>query len=261
MIKRMKKRWLNLFWGLITFAVLIGLWQLACEVFDVPMYLVPPPVKIWEALLKYWSVTVRANLLYTLSSIGIGYALTIVISIPLAILFATSQWLEKTVYPILVAIQLVPKVALAPLFIVWFGFGLTSKVILVFLLSFFALLVDATTGFKSLNPRLVFVAKTMTNSPWEFFWKIRFPAALPHIFTGFKISISSATTGAIIAEFVGSNQGLGYLMLRANGELNTPYLFAALLVLSVVGIALYKLVEYAEALVIPWHSSVRTRLQ
>jgi len=255
------KKWgNNLFWSLLTFLIILLLWEFVVVLFKTPIYLVPSPRQVWEALIRYWPISIWKNLLFTLSSIGIGYSLTLLISIPLAILFASSEWLEKTVYPTLVIIQLIPKVALAPLFIVWFGFGLTSKVLMVFLLSFFALLVDTTTGFKSLNPRLLYVARTMTNSQWKFFWSIRFPAALPYIFTGMKISISSATVGAIIGEFVGSNQGLGYLMLKANGDLNTPYLFSVLLILSFVGIILYKAVELFESLVLPWHVSKRLTL-
>jgi len=257
-----KKRWYSgILWGVLTIGIILLLWHLAIIIFNVPVYLVPSPLKVWDAILEYWSVSIFKNLLYTLSSIGIGFSITVIISIPLAVFIASSSWLEKTVYPVLVIVQLIPKVALAPLFIVWFGFGLTSKVLMVFLLSFFALLVDATTGFKSLNHRLVFVARTMTDSQWKFFWTIRFPSALPHIFTGLKISISSATVGAIIGEFVGSNQGLGYLMLKANGDLNTPYLFAVLFVLSLVGILLYKLVEVIESLAMPWHISKRNTLQ
>lgn len=251
----------RLFWGLLTGFVIIVIWHFSIQLFQVPIYLMPAPYQVWEALRYYWPLSIYKNLLYTLSSIGIGFSLTVLISIPLSVFIASSEWLEKTVYPVLVIVQLIPKVALAPLFIVWFGFGLTSKVLMVFLLSFFALLVDATTGFKSLNPRLVFVARTMTDSQWKFFWTIRFPSALPHIFTGLKISISSATVGAIIGEFVGSNQGLGYLMLKANGDLNTPYLFAVLIVLSLVGILLYKMVEIIESAALPWHVSKRNVLK
>lgn len=243
--------------SLLVFVFVLLVWQGACVLFKIPSFILPTPVQVIQALIKYWPLSISENLGYTLSSIGIGFGVTVVISIPLAVLISSVPWVEKTVYPLFVVIQLIPKVALAPLFIVWCGFGLTSKIVMVFLMSFFPLLVNATTGFKSLNPRLVYVARTMTSSQWKFFWSMRFPSALPDIFTGLKIAVSNATVGAIIGEFVGSNEGLGYLMLKANGDLNTAYMMASLLVLAVVGIVLYKVVELIETLALPWHVSKR----
>ncbi len=259
-MKKFNRKFIDILYAFLMGVLLLGLWQIAVMLFKVPSFILPTPIEVIQALFKYWPLSIKQNLIYTLSSIATGYGITVLISIPLALVIASSKWLEKTLYQILVIVQIVPKVALAPLFIIWFGFGITAKIIMVFLMSFFSLLVDATTGFKSLNPRLVYVARTMTNSKWEFFWKMRFPSALPHIFTGLKISITSATVGAIIGEFVGSNQGLGYLLLKANGDLNTAYLLAVLVVLSIVGIVLYKIVEISESLALPWHVSKREAL-
>ena len=242
------------------FILVLGIWQGACLLFRIPKYILPSPVQIIQALIKYWPLTIREHLLYTLSSIGIGFGITVVISIPLAVLIASSPVLDKTLYPLFVVIQIIPKVALAPLFIVWFGFGITSKIVMVFLMSFFPLLVNATAGFKSLNPRLIYVARTMTDSQWRFFRTMRLPAALPDIFTGLKIAVSNSTVGAIIGEFVGSNQGLGYLMLKANGDLNTAYMMANILILAIVGILLYKIVEFIESLALPWYVTQRKKL-
>lgn len=257
MKKRIYKRLEDLLISILTGIFVLVIWHLAVKIFDIPPFILPVPGQVIKALVQYWQVSIASNLGYTLTSIGIGFGITVLISIPLSVAIASIPALEKTVYPLFVIIQLIPKVALAPLFIVWFGFGITSKIIMVFLMSFFPLLVNATTGFKSLNPRLVYVARTMTDSQWKFFWSMRFPAALPDIFTGLKIAVSNATVGAIIGEFVGSNEGLGYLMLKANGDLNVSYMLANLFVLAVVGILLYKLVELIETLAIPWHVTKR----
>lgn len=256
-MKKFSKKITNILLALLMVLVILVIWQFVIFLFKIPSFILPSPIEVMEALFKYWPLSIKQNILYTLTSIGIGFGLTVIISIPLALLIASLKWLEKTFYQILVIVQIIPKVALAPLFIIWFGFGIESKIVMVFLMSFFPLLVDATAGFKSLDPRLVYVARTMTNSKWQFFWKMRFPSALPHIFTGLKISITSATVGAIIGEFVGSNQGLGYLLLKANSDLNTAYLLAILIVLSIVGIILYELVEILELVAIPWHVSKR----
>lgn len=257
MKSKLRKRLMDLLIFFATGIFVLVLWQVAVMAFKVPKYILPTPIQVIEALFYYWPIAISQNLGYTLTSIGIGFGITILISVPLAVAISSVSVLEKTVYPLFVVIQLIPKVALAPLFIVWFGFGITSKIVMVFLMSFFPLLVNATTGFKSLNPRLFYVARTMTNSQWKFFWTMRFPAALPDIFTGLKIAVSNATVGAIIGEFVGSNRGLGYLMLRANSDLNVAYMMASLLVLAIVGILLYKLVELIEAFAIPWHVTKR----
>jgi NitT/TauT family transport system permease protein len=260
LVKKFMKRFADLISTVLVGIGMLVLWQAAVTLFEIPQYILPGPIEVLAAVGKYWPISIRTNLGYTLSSIAIGYSLTVVISIPAAVFISYSKAFERTIYPFLVLVQLIPKVAIAPLFIVWFGFGMFPKVLMVFLLSFFALLVDSISGFKSLNPRLEYVARTMTDSEWKPFWKMRFPSALPHIFSGLKISIAFATVGAIVGEFVGSDKGLGYLLLKANGEFNTPYLFAVLFVLSVVGILLYKAIELIEHFAIPWHVSKRKSL-
>lgn len=243
----------------IIFLVFLLVWELLVSILDVPRYILPAPSVAIVAFFQYWTAMVP-HMMATLSVIIIGFGLTILISIPAATMVAYSKTFERLIYPFLVLLQLIPKVAIAPLFIIWFGFGTLPKVMLVFLLSFFPLFIDATVGFKSLNPRLIYVAKTMSHSEWKFFWKIRFPSALPQIFAGLKTSVAFATVGAIVAEFVGSDSGLGYLLMRANGDLNTPFLFALLILLCIIGIVLYKIIEVVESLAIPWHASKRTDL-
>jgi len=239
-------------------AVLI-IWQIAVLLFKIPDYVLPSPIASIQALFQYWE-QIQKNLFTTLYEIVIGFSATVIISIPVATLISYSKTFEKTLYPFMVLIQLIPKVAIAPLFVIWFGFGVTPKILMVFLLSFFPLLIDATVGLKSLNGRLIYLSKTMSDSEWQFFWKIKLPNALPHIFAGLKVSIAFATVGAIVAEFLGSDSGLGHLLLRANGDYNTKLLFALLIVLSAMGIFFYKIIEFIERKAIPWHISQRVDL-
>ena len=157
----------------------------------------------------------------------------------------------------MVFLQLIPKVAIGPLFVVWFGFGTTPKILMVFLLSFFPLLMDTISGLNSLNPRLYYMARTMSDSQWKFYWKVKLPNALPHIFAGLKTAISMATVGAVVAEFLGSDSGLGYLLLRANGDINTKLLFAILIVLCLMGMVFFMLVSFIEKKTIPWYVAQR----
>ena len=234
----------------------IVFWEAAVRFFDIPSYILPSPSASVLALIQYWDV-IKVNLFTTLREIGIGFGMTVVVSIPIATLISYSRTFEKTLYPFMVCLQLIPKVAIGPLFVVWFGFGQMPKILMVFLLSFFPLLMDTVAGLKSLNGRLYYMARTMSDSEWKFYWKIKLPNALPHIFSGLKTSISMAAVGAVVAEFLGSDSGLGYLLLRANGDINTKLLFAILIVLCIMGMAFFGAVEILEKKLIPWHVSQR----
>ncbi len=152
----------------------------------------------------------------------------------------------------IVFFQLIPKIAIAPLFVVWFGFGLFPKVLLTFLLCFFPTLVASMTGFRALDERVLFLTESMGASWWQTFRHVRLPAAMTYIFAGLKVSIVFAATGAIVGEFVGANAGLGYLLLRGTSYLDMPLIFAVLVALSVVGIFFSYLVQYAERWLMPW---------
>jgi len=245
-------------WALVpalTFVVLIFLWGVLVAVFRVPDYLVPAPQavipKLYEARQALWQNTV-----ITLREIVIGFAITVVLSIPLGLGIALSLTARRIAYPLLVFIQLVPKIAVAPLFLVWFGFGIQSKVLLTVLLSFFPLLLASIAGFQALDTRLLYLTRSMGASAWQTFWYVRFPSALHVIFAGLKTTATIAATAAIVAEFVGSNAGLGYQLLVATGVLDTPLIFAILLILTVIGIGLNYLIEAVAYFAMPWQ---RTR--
>jgi NitT/TauT family transport system permease protein len=239
--------------GAAFLAILVA-WQLLG--LKVPRYILPTPL---AALDELWT---RAPLLaqhgaVTLQEIALGFGLAVLVSVPCGLAVAFSRSVERMVMPVLVFTQLIPKIALAPLFIIWFGFGLFPKVFMTFLLSFFPIVIDAVVGFRSLDQEIVYLTRSMGLSPWQAFRKVRLPHALPNIFAGLKVSITLATVGAIIGEFVGSDRGLGYLLLVAGGDLRTELLFATLIVLTAIGLVLYYLMALLERLAIPWHISRR----
>jgi NitT/TauT family transport system permease protein len=239
---------------LMVFAVLFLIWEFAVHLTGVKEYLLPPPSKVWTEFLKRWP-TVMDGAIVTTQEIIAGYLLAIVVSIPLALAVAYSRFVETAIYPVVVFLQIIPKIAIAPLFIIWFGFGFTPKLLLVFLLSFFPIVVSSIAGFKAVDPEIMDFARTTGASGWKMFFKIRLPQALPDIFTGLKVGAALSATAAVVAEFVASDRGLGYLLLQYNGNLETPMVFAIVVLLSLIGLAVYYVVEIIERIAIPWHVS------
>jgi NitT/TauT family transport system permease protein len=232
------------------------LWELIVTVFAIPAYLVPTPVKVAEQLYLEWPRLWREGLVTSYATLG-GFLLSGLIGVPLAVVIAYSRTVESLVYPILVFSQSVPKIAIAPLFVVWFGFGIVPKVIAAFLLGFFPVVVATVMGFKSVESDMVDLARSMKASRWQIFLKIALPQALPSIFSGLKVSVTLAVVGAVVGEFVGSNSGLGYLLQIANGNFDLPLMFAALFLLSMIGVILFAVIDLIEKLAIPWHTSRR----
>jgi NitT/TauT family transport system permease protein len=252
--RRRRSRLRRIAWAcapVLTFVALIALWGVLVAVFRVPDYLVPAPQAVIPKLIQARQA-LWANTLTTLNEIVIGFVITVVLSIPLGLLIALSLVARRIAYPVLVFIQLVPKIAVAPLFLVWFGFGLQSKVLLTVLLAFFPLLLASIAGFQALDARLLYLTRSMGASAWQTFWHVRFPSALHIIFSGLKTTATITATAAIVAEFVGANAGLGYQLLVATGVLDTPLIFAILLILTVIGIGLNYLIEAVAYFAMPW---------
>ncbi len=239
-----------------TVAVFLALWEVSARAFGLPSYILPTPSEILVELVnrryQYWNAA-----LFTLQPMLIGFAAAVVIGVALALLVAFSTTMEKTVYPLLIFFQIVPKIAVAPLFIIWFGFGLMPKVLLVFLLSFFPVVVSAITAFRSVDPDIMDLARSTGAGRWRTFIRVQVPHAMPTLFTGIKVAAALSATAAVVAEFVASDRGLGYLLLEANGNLNTSMAFGSVFVLTALGFALYAAVEIAEQILIPWHVSQR----
>lgn len=239
-----------------TLIILVVVWEIAVVWFEVPVYILPSPTRIAEEFVKYWP-RLLVNAGYTLTEVLIGFFCAIAVGVPLAILVTYSRLAERAVYPLIVATQSIPKVAIAPLLLAWFGYGLAPKVVIVVLLSFFPIVINTVVGLKSASAEMIYLSRSMGASAWQTFWKFRLPQALPNIFAGLKVSVAFAVVGAVIAEWVGASAGLGYLLMRANGNLDTTLLFAVLAALMVIGIVLYYAVEFIERVSIPWHVVVR----
>jgi NitT/TauT family transport system permease protein len=241
---------------LASFASLLIVWEMTVRLFGVKLYILPPPSIVLATLWAKWN-TIGMAAWYTAQPMLIGYALAILVGVLLALSFAVSRLIESIVYPQIVFLQIIPKIAVAPLFMIWFGYGLTSKVLVVFLLSFFPVVVSAVQGFRSLDPDIRDLARITGAGAWRMFWKVQVPHALPTLFTGFKVAAALAATAAVVAEFVSSDRGLGYLLVDYTNRFDTPGVFAALLVLSFLGLLLYAAVEVLERVLIPWHVSHR----
>src|SRR5947208_10714749 len=242
--------------AIVAFIALFVAWELAVRVTGIKEYLLPPPSRVYTEFMKRFD-PVMASAWVTTREIVAGYLLAIVVSVPLALWIAYSRFMENAIYPVIVFLQIIPKIAVAPLFIIWFGFGFAPKLLVVFLLSFFPIIVSSIAGFKSVDPDIMDFARTTGASQWKMFAMIRLPQALPQIFTGLKVGAALAATAAVVAEFVASDRGLGYLLLQYNGNLDTPMVFATIILLSLIGLAVYYTVELIERFTIPWHVSQR----
>ena len=240
----------------LAFATMLIVWEAAVRLLQVPQYLLPPPSAIAVDLAQHWQ-RVLAQAAVTGQEIVAGFLLAILVSIPLALAIAHSRTIERSAYPVIVFLQIIPKIAIAPLFIIWFGFGFTPKLLLVFLLSFFPIVVSSISGFKSLDPDVTDLARSTGANQVMMFLKIQLPQALPQIFTGMKVGAALSATAAVVAEFVASDKGLGYLLLEYNANLETPMVFGVIIVLSVLGLLVYYVVDLIEQLAIPWHVSNR----
>jgi NitT/TauT family transport system permease protein len=251
-----KARWIGATRTAATIGAFLLAWEAVVRFSGIKPYILPGPneilVEIWNRQGRY---IVAAD--YTLRPMLLGFVAAVVVGIALALVVAFSRRLEQSLYPLLVFFQIVPKIAVAPLFIIWFGFGLFPKVLLVFLLSFFPVVVSAITAFRSVDPDIMDLARTTGASRWRTFRKVELPHALPTLFTGIKVAAALSATAAVVAEFVASDRGLGNMLLEANGNLNTTMAFGAIFVLTALGYALYACVELLERLLIPWHVSQR----
>lgn len=240
-----------LFPGLTMLALLV-LWESSIVMFKIPEYLVPAPSQILLEMIAQRDV-LWTHTLVTTSEVLAGFALSVAVGVPLAVLIVYSPFFEGTIYPLLVSSQTIPKVAIAPLFLFWFGFGATSKVVVAFLIAFFPVVIATVVGFRLIEPEMIHLARSMGASAIRTFLKIRLPHALPNIFAGLKVAITLAVVGAVVGEFVGADRGLGYVIVLATGALNTRLLFAAIAFLSILGIVLFFLVNLVERLVLPPH--------
>jgi NitT/TauT family transport system permease protein len=251
------RRRLPIPYAAITLAALLALWQAATAIFAIPEFLLPAPTAIVTDMAANWQVLGHASLV-TIAEVVAGFVLSVLIGVPLAALLSSSSAVENAIYPIIVGSNTVPKVALAPLLLAWFGFGVAPKIVIVVLVTFFPIVINSVVGFKSLAPQMYYLARSMGASTAELFWLFRIPNALPSIFAGLKVASVLSVIGAVVAEFVGSDSGLGYTMMAATSDLNIARQFSAILLLSVIGTIFFWLIGRIERALLPWHSSMRS---
>jgi NitT/TauT family transport system permease protein len=238
---------------ILTLALLIAAWELVCRVLEIPVFLIPAPSQVAWRLYEKRDLYLLHTWI-TIYETTAGFLLAVVFGIVSAAIIVVIPRLRDVVMPLLLVAQLVPKVAIAPLLLIWFGYGLFPKILVAFLVAFFPIVVNGTSGLASVQPELLDLGSSLQASRWQTFWKFRIPSALPELFSGMKIAVTLAIIGAIIGEFVGGNRGLGYLIIVANQELDTPLAFAAIFLLSAAGIVLYAVIELFERVLIPWHA-------
>ncbi len=233
-----------------TLTIIIA-WQIYVDVFDINQVVLPSPLDIYLVSVEEFGL-LMSETWPTTKEIVYGFALAILLGVPMAVGIANSKFLNLTFYPILIAIQSVPKVAIAPIVLVWFGTGIESKLVIAFLVAFFPIVVDTATGLNATSRDLLDLAKSLRATPFQTFMKVQFPSALPHFFSGAKVAVTLAVIGAVIGEFVGSDAGLGNLLLVANSQLDSPLAWASLMWLSILGILMFLAVVWAERMIMPW---------
>ncbi|MQA72912.1 MAG: ABC transporter permease subunit [Solirubrobacterales bacterium] len=235
----------------LALVAILAVWQLAVVALDVEPIILPRPTEVAQSLADNASVLSSATWV-TLGETLAGFGAAIAIGIPLAVVMMYSRGLRLTLYPLLVVAQSIPKVAIAPIVLIWLGYGFEPKVVIAFLVAFFPVLIGSATGLRVIEPDLVHLTRSLRASEWQTFWLVRLPSALPHIFSGLKVAVTLAVIGAVIGEFVGATNGLGYLVLHSASQSNTELTWAALVCLGVVGVGLFGLVALAERLLVPW---------
>ena len=231
--------------------IVLGIWEGAVHLFEMPRYILPAPSKIVVTLFTEHAQLLKHTLV-TLEEMLLGFVLAVSIGVPLAVLMFEFPALEKAFYPYVIGSQTVPVFAIAPLLVLWFGFGIASKVVMAALIVFFAIVLNTLDGLKSTDPDTVDLFRILRASRWQILWKVRIPSALPFIFSGAKIGISISTIGAVIGEWVGAKAGLGYLMLYANSRLQVSLVFAAIFCLTILGLSLFGVMTLLERYAMPW---------
>ncbi len=238
------------------FIALLAVWEVAVALIEIPDFLRPSPLSI-AAKISEIPARLMRHTWVTFSEVIIGFSLATIGGIVLAAVTAHSRFLSKTILPLLVISQVVPTIAIAPMLVIWFGPGDIARLTVVFLIAFFPVVVNTTAGLLSVEAELIDLVRGLNASRWKIFIKIRMPNALPHIFTGMRISIALSVIGAVVAEFVAAEEGLGYLVFSAATNLDTRLVFAAVALLAVMGVVLFHLVRVGQRLAVPWALSTK----
>jgi NitT/TauT family transport system permease protein len=234
--------------------VVIATWQLYVTLWNIPAVILPSPISIANYIVQRYDILLVHAIPTTLESAA-GFLLALILGVVLAILITYSNTAREALYPNLIFFQLIPKIALAPLFIIWLGIGSQSRIAFSVFIAFFPVVIATTAGFLSVDKSMLRLCRSLTATEWQVFTSVRFPAALPHIFSGMKIAITLAIIGVIIGEFITAQAGLGYLIIFATARADTEVSMAAIVVLCICGLLLYGLVALAESVANRFYSA------
>lgn len=237
--------------SLVLLAVILAAWEAAVRAFGIPFYILPAPSRIAGVLVADRSLLL-GEAAVTLGEVMLGFAIAFIVGVVLALLIFSSRTVERAVYPLVIASQTVPVFAIAPLLVVWFGYGTLSKVVMAALIVFFPIVVNTVDGLRAADQDMVNLLVILGARPAAIVRRVRIPAALPFVFSGTRIAIATSVIGAVIGEWVGSTRGLGYLMIHANAQLHVDLVFAVIVYLSVMATALFWTVSLVEWAALPW---------
>ena len=252
----MKRDWQGSGTAVLALAVVFIAWEILVRALAIKPIVLPPPSAVIVEFGHNWAWYLNHAWYTLLVTLG-GFAVAVAVGVTLAVLIVESRILEQAIYALIVGLNGIPKVAIAPLFVIWLGTGAAPKIAIAFLIAVFAIVIDTVLGLKSVHPDILDLAKSLRGGRLATLFRIRFPCALPSMFAGMKVGIGLALVGAIVGEFVSSQRGLGYVILSAQGMFDTTRVFVAILVLAVMGVALFWLLAIIERFAIPWHSSQR----
>lgn len=243
----------NLGWvmTLLSLGIMVGLWEFVVAVFSLPVYVLPAPGAVAAAIYDHFSL-LAPNLGTTVLEVVEGFVAAIVVGVLVALLISSSKLAERLIYPLLVTSQAVPKIALAPVFLTWFGLGSLPRIVIAGLLAIFPIIINTTVGLVGVDKDLIRLAESAGASRRRVFWLVKLPGALPSFFSGLKLGVTLAVVGAVVGEFVGGDTGLGYIVTNAQGNLDMTLAFAAIVVLSALGVVLFYAVEAIERRFVRW---------
>jgi NitT/TauT family transport system permease protein len=232
-------------------AIMFIAWEAAVRLFNIPTFFLPPPTAIANAFVEYWTPIYRHSL-YTLSTTMIGFAMAVGFGLVLGLVVGWSRSIYAGLYPLMIGFNAIPKVAVVPILVLWFGIGFVPAVLTAFLISFFPIVVNVATGLATIEPELEDVLKALGASKLDIMRKVGIPRTLPYFFGSLKIAITLAFVGSVIAEIVAGNTGIGNVMLIASSNFNVPLVFAALIVVGVMGVGMYAIFDFAERRMTSW---------
>lgn len=254
---RSKEFWRSCLGGTVALLVILALWEVLARAFEIRDIVLPLPSRIGAELWTDWG-WYMGHAQYTLLTTLGGFALAVVGGVLLGAAVVSSAFCRQFIYPLLIALNSVPKVAVAPLFVIWMGTGAEPKIAIAFLIAAFAVIVDTIHGMNSVHPDVMDLAKVLRGKPVAVFLKIRLPGALPSVVAGMKVAISLALVGAVVGEFVSAQRGLGYVIMSAQGSFDTARVFAALFLLALIGMLLYGAIALLERWLTPWRAHAPT---